>query len=77
MPDGEPRNEITPRQLAVALIHHEIADVRTRIAEHVAHRRADDLYNSEIRVFLERAAELLRNAAGYLQDTAADDDVPE
>lgn len=66
-------NAITPRQLAVALIQHQIADNRARIAEHIAHRRADDLFNSQVRVFLERTGELLRDAAGYLQDHAADD----
>jgi hypothetical protein len=61
-------NRITPAQLAVALIQREVADVRRRIAEHLEHRNADDPYNSQIRVFLERTAELLKAAAAALQE---------
>lgn len=66
-------NAITPRQLAVSLIQHEVEDVRRRIAEHIAHRNADDLFNSQLRVFLERTAELLKDAAQKLQDAADED----
>lgn len=66
-------NVITPRQLAVSLIQHEVEDVRRRIAEHLAHRNHDDLFNSQLRVFLERTAELLKDAAQHLQDHAGDD----
>lgn len=71
---GEPANVITPRQLAIALIEHEVADVRNRITEHIRERNHDDTYNSQIRVFLERTAELLRDAAQLLQDHLNDDD---
>jgi fibrillarin-like rRNA methylase len=61
-------NAITPRQFAVSLIQHEVEDVERRIYEHIRHRNQDDLFNSEIRVFLERTGELLMRAAELLQD---------
>lgn len=66
-------NVITPRQLAVSLIQHEAEDVRQRISDHVDHRNADDVFNSQVRVFLERTLEMLKDAAQHLQDHAGDD----
>jgi hypothetical protein len=64
-------NRVGPRHLAVLMVQLQVARVRQEIADHIRYRGADDLFNSEIRVYLERVAELLQEAA---QRIAADVD---
>jgi hypothetical protein len=74
-PNVEAGNELIPRELAVALIAREIADVRARIDAHDAYSPDPGSYvHSRIRVFLEQVAVELRRAAAHIQETDMADD---
>lgn len=68
-------NDLSPRDVAVALIAESIADVRAKIDAHVKYtRNPDSYYHSRIRVFLEQCAVELRRAAIYLETTDQSED---
>lgn len=71
-------NELTPRDVAVALIADAIHDVRERIDHHQRYtRNPGGYYHSRIRVFLEQVAVELRRGAVYLEEHDMSEDPPD
>jgi hypothetical protein len=68
-------NELTPRDVAVALIAEKIAELRKQIEAHQKYtRNPGSYYHSRIRVFLEQCAVELRRAAIFLETTDQSED---
>ena len=69
-------NVLTPRQLAVAMISEKLDDIDDRIGAHRRWQREDNLFNSQVVVFLEQVAVELRRAARHIELVDAADDEP-